>query len=233
MKELPDNGLMPITHAAQWLATLAAADGVVSPNERKVLRDFATAFNIDVSSIYRMAHAIANKVPVPEVEFLNPSEMKGRKFEEFVVSLLADKSRDELLAWRSDKIVNGTYAAENLMPDLLLRHKLNDASVEYYIECKYRSFLPDGVLDLSGQLGRYRRMTTQNGHSEMFIALGLGGTPSNPDELYIIPSRMIRHEAIIRIANFQKCICSPIPEAYQAYIELYFNKRVFKKSEEL
>ena len=96
-----------IQEAAKWLARLAAVDGVVSPRERQILKEFADTYGVDVKYLYRYAFAIAHEVAEPEVEYLNPSEYKGRKFEEFVVSLCADKSRFHLLAWRGDKIVDG------------------------------------------------------------------------------------------------------------------------------
>lgn len=104
--------------AAKWMARLTATDGAISPAERKVLSEFADAFSIDRTKLVRLAYGMTNEVAVPEVEIVNQKEKNGRLFEEFVVSLLADKSIFKLLAWRSDKIVGDTYAAENLYPDL-------------------------------------------------------------------------------------------------------------------
>lgn len=217
-----------ILEAALWLSKMAASDGVISPSERALLKEFAKTYGIDGTKIIRMAYAIAAKVEMPEVEQISHSELKGRQFEQFVVSLCADKSRFKLLAWRSDKISGKTYAVENLLPDLHIRHKLNIAEVEYMIECKYRSTLKDGVLDLSGQLSRYRRLCSADTNCELFIAIGIGGTPSNPDAFYLIPSRLVKRDSIIRVENFGKCLCLKSPEAFHAYIEHFYNKRVFK-----
>ncbi len=216
--------MIPLKHAAHWLARMAATDGVISPREHQLLADFAKAFNLNVNSLFRMAHAIANEVHLPEVELVSQHEMKGRKFEEFVVSLCSDKSIFTLIAWRSDKIHNGVYAVENLMPDLHLRQQTPFGDVEYYIECKYRSSLPNGKLDLSTQLPRYRRMANR----ELFIALGLGGTPSNPAQFFIIPSRMLKHNHVINLHSIAKCLCSPNAQAFRNYIEHFFQKRVYK-----
>ena len=227
MKEVFDS--IPLKVAARWVAAMAATDGVVSPSEHKLLKEFAEHFNLEPTSLYRMAHAIANNIEVPEVEYINPLKMKGRKFEEFVVSLCSDKSRFKLLAWRSDKICGDTYARENLLPDLQLRHRLDTGEVDYFIECKYRSSLHDGVLDLSSKLGRYRRMASAETNSELFLAVGVGGSPDNPEQFYIIPSRMVKRDYIIHIQNFEKCLCSKDAEGFHNYINHYFNKRVFKK----
>ena len=131
--------------AIHWIASMAAADGVVTPTERKVIKKFAKAYGVDPRIIYRIAYAIANKIEIPELELISHSEMVGRKIEEFVVSLCSDKSRFTLLAWRGDKISGQTYALENLLPDLRIRHKIDDSSVEYLMECKFRSSLKDCI----------------------------------------------------------------------------------------
>lgn len=226
---------IPIREAARWLAAMAAADGVISPNERRRLKEFGEAYGVEPSSLYRMAYAIANNIEVPEVELIDPAVAKGRRFEEFIVKLTADTSRFKLLNWSSDKFIDGLYAQDTLLPDLFIRHRLDTVEVEYFIECKYRSTLPDGTIDLTKQLARYRRMIAKGiGNDsepkrELFLAIGLGGTPSRPENLYIIPNRMIRYGLPIRIANFTRCLCPPTPDAFHAYISHYYETCVFRK----
>ena len=133
---------------ARWMALMASTDGVVSSSERKVLKDFAKAYGLDSNKLYRMAFAFANDVDYPEVEEVSISEIKGRRFEQFVVSLCSDKTRFKLLAWRSDKIVGNTYAAP-----YYYMHGQCDARRSIYLysclilynmctECKFTPFLP-------------------------------------------------------------------------------------------
>lgn len=218
-----------INEAAQWLAKLAASDGVITPAERKVLSDFAKTHGIDPAKIIRLAYGLSNNF-AQEVEIADPNEIKGRQFEQFVVSLCSDKSRFKLLAWRGDKISGSTYAAETLLPDLHLRHRLDAADVEYLIECKYRSTWGEDGLDLSSQYVRYHNAAKDNG-VELFIALGIGGTPSNPDEFYVIPGRMVKLDKKIDRDRFVKCACPNTPDGFHNYINHYFNKRVFKISQ--
>lgn len=221
--------MISLEEASQWLVSMAATDGVVSASESKLLKAFAKCHNIDYNALLTKARAIADGIDVPEVETVDIREMKGRIFEEFIVSLCFDKSRFRLLAWRGDKISGNTYALDTLMPDLHIRHFIDGSTVEYYIECKYRTTLTDDTLDLSSQLGRYRRMSSAKTNSELFLAIGLGGTPSNPDELYIIPSRMIKKDYIIKLKNFSKCRCAQDPESFHNYINHFYQKRVYKK----
>lgn len=215
---------IPVREAAHWLATMAATKGLISPSERKLLKDFATKFNIEPKSLFRMAYAIANRVDIPEVKFVSQLEIKGRLFEEFVVKLTADKARFTRLNWSSDKYVDGLYSLDTLMPDLHLRHKLDNGEVEYYIECKYRSSLHNGELDLSSQLWRYLRMINTDKPCKLFIAAGIGGTPSVPEKFYVIPSDIIAKDGIIHIEDVSEYICHPTPEGLHNLINRHFNR---------
>lgn len=224
---MSDSDFTPFV-AARWLARVAAADGAISPSERKVLSEFAKAYGLDAGKIIRLAYGMTNEFE-QEVVIAHPNEIKGRQFEQFVVSLFADKSRFNLLAWRGDKISGATYAAETLLPDLRLRHRLDVAKVEYLVECKYRSSWGEEGIDLSSQYVRYHFAAKKSG-LELFIAIGIGGSPSNPDELFIIPGRMVKLDKKIDRARFIKCLCPKTPEGYHNYINHYYNKHVFKKN---
>ncbi|MDE6498718.1 MAG: hypothetical protein K2L21_08675 [Muribaculaceae bacterium] len=219
-----------IYDAARWLAAMAATDGVVTASERKILKEFASHFNLDPAYMYRMTYAIAKNIDLPEVEAVNAQELKGRKFEEFVVSLCSDKRRFKLLAWRGDKISGSTYALENLLPDLHLRHRLDDREVEYLIECKYRSSWGEDGVDLSGQYIRYHN-AAKDGKLELFIALGVGGTPACPDEFFLVPGRMVKFDKRIDRDRFIKCQCPKDPAGFHDYINHYFSSRVFKNKQ--
>lgn len=212
---------------AKRLAEMAAADGVISAAERQLLKGFAEDNGVDGGRLIRMAYAMAGKVELPEVAQVGPAELKGRQFEDFVVSLCSDKSRFKLLAWRGDKIVGQTYALDNLMPDLHIRHNLNGKDVEYLVECKYRSSWGEDGIDLSSQFLRYRHIAKESG-LELFIALGVGGTAANPDEFFVVPGRMVRLDKKIDRARFLKCLCPKDAVGFHKYMEHYFNKRVLK-----
>lgn len=220
---------IPVDYAANWLCQMAAADGVISPRERKLLQEFAKHYGLDVNQLYRRAYGMLKHHSTPEVEAVDACALAGRQFEEFVVSLCSDKSRFKLIAWRGDKISGTTYALENLLPDLHIRHRLDpNIEVEYFIECKYRSSWGDGSLDFSKQFSRYHREAKER-NMQLFIALGIGGSPSNPEEFYLIPGRMVGlDKKIERDGYFQKCRCNPDPEILHNYITHYYSKRVLK-----
>ena len=113
------------------------------------------------------------------------------------------------------------------MPDLHIRHKLKNAVVEYFVECKYRSSWGEEGIDLSGQFVRYRKAAKDRG-LELFIALGVGGSPSNPDEFFIVPGRMMKFDKKIDRARFIRCLCPKDTDSFHNYIGQYYSKRVFK-----
>ncbi len=213
---------IPVLEAAKWLARMAAKDGVVSANERKLLKEFAEQYNLDHKYLFRLAHAIATGVDIPEVELITASKWKGRKFEEFIVSLCPDKSCFTLLSWRSDKTCGDTYPLDSLMPDLHFKFRFNKYEVEYFIECKFRSQLPEGSLDLSTHIDRYRRMTETEKFHRLIIALGVGGQPDNPDTLYMIPDECIPDDGIIEIENCDDFRCANTPESFKSHLLRFY-----------
>ncbi len=62
--------------AARWLAKVAAADGAISPSERKVLTEFANAYGLDSAKVIRLAYGISNDFE-QEVMLAAPNEIKG------------------------------------------------------------------------------------------------------------------------------------------------------------
>ena len=41
----------------KWITRMAAKDGVISANERRLLKEFAEEYEIDVNYLYRLAYA--------------------------------------------------------------------------------------------------------------------------------------------------------------------------------
>lgn len=216
-----------IEEAAHWVAKMAAKDGIITNNERRLMNEFADSFAINVYDLYNLADRFCQSAE-QEVEPISINQIKGRRFEEFVVSLLSDKAKFKLLAWWSDKIYQNTYAVENLYPDLHIKHNLDTCAVEYFVECKYRSSWGQGKIDISSQFLRYRKYAKAH-NIELFIALGVGGKPSAPDEFFIVPARMIGYSKCIEQDRFKPCRIQPIPADFDQYINNYYNKRIFSR----
>ena len=117
---------------------------------------------------------------------MNDELLKGREFEDHVLELLgvADNDKLTLKEWRGDKSLPGIYPEGNSNPDMVLEYN----GKPFAIECKWRSHMPE---DLSKELLPPARATlfvrfAKEHHMPVFILLGIGGLPCDPDELYIM-----------------------------------------------
>lgn len=130
------------------------------------------------------------------------AETKGLEFEKYVVSNFS-KKYFTLNEWRGDKYIDGRYAESNTYPDLEYTLHLKSGDYKFAIECKWRSKTnTQGEVQWcnKAQLKRYNNFA-DNKDMPVFIVLGIGGKPSNPDEVYCIPlkelhSNTVRHESI-------------------------------------
>jgi hypothetical protein len=116
----------------------------------------------------------------------------GFEFEKYMTNKL-DPDRYKLLEWRTDK--NKKYSLSTYSPNLVFeRRNTTDGDSRFAIECKYcNKFINDKV-----QLGKERltEKFRQVANKPLFIALGLGGMPSRPAEVYIVPVDRIQNNTI-------------------------------------
>ncbi|WP_317897760.1 hypothetical protein [Aurantibacillus circumpalustris] len=124
------------------------------------------------------------------------NEAKGSQFENFIVEKFNAKYFS-MLHWQSDKFHNGVYPRSNMDPDLIYEFTYNNYSCRIAIECKFRSAASNNMVDIlkPEQLQRYQNFSHQN-EIDVYIALGLGGHPSNPEELYLIPLNELQYPSL-------------------------------------
>lgn len=115
----------------------------------------------------------------------------GVDFEAYVLQLLQVRDRSDLLLreWRGDKSMDGVVPESNKYPDLVLRQTVEGHRFDYAVECKWRS----GFSSKSGlvwtdfpQFESYKYFSRSH-NIPVFIVLGLGGLPTAPDAIYVIP----------------------------------------------
>ena len=124
------------------------------------------------------------------------SKAKGNAFEVFIAKSFP-KEFYTLKEWRSDKYVDGLYADSNMYPDLEIEYKNGSVTARFAIECKFRSNLINDAIELAKprQLENYFKYASER-CIPVFIAVGLGGNPSIPDEVFIIPLGEVRNNLI-------------------------------------
>lgn len=121
--------------------------------------------------------------------------VEGVEFEAFILGLLQVQRSDDLVLreWRSDKSLVGVVPESNHYPDLVFRQHFGEHIADFAIECKWRStFDYKGSLHWTEKtnLENYKRFSVDH-HIPVFFALGIGGSPSSPQEVYIIPLDLI------------------------------------------
>ena len=124
---------------------------------------------------------VLNEIAAPD------SYAIGHAFEDYIVTLF-NKRNFRLLEWRSDKKAsNGAYPINNTLPDLEFETKGRN-SYRFAIECKFRkSFYYGGINWASReQISVYKDYQNQN-DIQVYVAIGIGGLPTNPEELFITP----------------------------------------------
>ena len=122
-----------------------------------------------------------------ESEVATTEKQKGDDFEKYIVQKFS-KSYFSIVEWTGDKYVEGMYAKSNTNPDLTLKFKMKDIESEFAVECKYRSdYYKNGVeWCTEQQLANYKTFATSK-EIAVFVAIGMGGVPTAPEELFIIP----------------------------------------------
>ena len=124
----------------------------------------------------------------------NLKEM-GDEFERFTVTKF-DTKYFKIIDWRSDKSINGIYPESNKNPDLEIEFSHNGISRRFSVECKYRTKVYDEILIAKPHKIIHYKNYSKNNKIPVFIFLGLGGVPSNPDECYIIPINKLHKETM-------------------------------------
>lgn len=119
---------------------------------------------------------------------LSDAEQKGQDFEKYVVNNFS-KKYFTIKEWRGDKYTNGRFAESSQYPDLELVFNYQGEEYLFAVECKWRSrFNNDGFVHWCNddQLERYNNFAKEKS-IPVFIILGLGGTPSDPENVYAVP----------------------------------------------
>lgn len=129
------------------------------------------------AAVYERIHSITQ-----------PEELlKGREFEDYVLSLFHIQESGELILqeWQGDKSYGMLQPENNSNPDFIFRFKQK----EFAIECKWREKLSSDLskdLFPDNKIEKYKKFYTVR-NMPVTIILGVGGEPCNPELLYRIP----------------------------------------------
>ena len=198
---------------------------VVNENEYRYIDPERTSDGDNTESVLNQQESVQTYAEVSDGD----SKAKGNAFEDFVVNLLEDW-RLKLLDRTQDAVSTAGVVAESCKnPDLHIQQKRGNGEIDYYIECKYRSNWNNGKVAFKDwQINRYRQFQ-RDSHRKVLIALGVGGTPSAPETLMIVPLDSVKDNSIGQIKT--EYVIAPTPSALVDYINSYFTK-VFAKAKQ-
>lgn len=126
------------------------------------------------------------------------TEEKGIEFEKFIMKRFHKNKRFfAIKAVTADKGFDIDVRVDaNLDPDLIVEFRRRDAKKLFAVECKWRKNTFHNYVNWAsnrGQIERYKKFAKKR-DIPVFIALGLGGEPHNPKNLYVIPLEDIQHD---------------------------------------
>jgi hypothetical protein len=182
----------------------ALKDANLTSKEEGFIRDTAIQKGKDPEPIIQKIKAdLKASEEEPETELIDVNAKAGLDFEKFVVKKF-DPEYFVIKQWAGDKFVDGRYAESTLDPDLQLELKFGNKRYPVAVECKWRSGVKGDFIRFAndGQLERYQAFEKRTG-TPTFIALGVGGSPSSPEALYVIPVSSFR-KPIQHMANISK-----------------------------
>lgn len=178
---IPDNEL-------EKAIEMAIADGVLSNNERKIIKEIATRKGFNPKEVIKdVEKQLADSNIESETELIDYNKKQGDDFEKFVVQKF-NKKYYRIKEWAGDKHVNGVYAETTTQPDILAELNLKDGSSEFWVECKWRQNLYNGGIEFASkdQFERYKNYQ-ESRKIPVFVAIGFGGKGASPDQLFIVP----------------------------------------------
>lgn len=179
----------------QELIRLAAVDGVLTDKEREVILNKAYDLKFNLEEAERILEQELEKTrKEAETKLIDKKKEAGNNFESFVVSKF-HRGFFTLKQWAGDKYIDGIYAETTIQPDLVFRFELKGLQQDFAVECKYRSsYIQNGIeWAREDQIINYRLYGEKN-QIPVFVALGVGGKPDDPRDLYVIPLKDISHK---------------------------------------
>jgi hypothetical protein len=116
---------------------------------------------------------------------------KGRLFEEYVIKLFNDQ-HFKFKDWRkAGRMAFCDLPKNHCDPDLELI--FGRGRYKFAVECKWRSEFKAGIFQWEKKdksLEIYRKYSRQR-NIPVFIVIGVGGDPSNPEKMYVTPLECI------------------------------------------
>lgn len=124
--------------------------------------------------------------PVQQAIQLNSYE-KGSLFEEYIISLFNQK-HFKVKEWRkSERFFDNVIPYGHCLPDFELIF-MGKREHNFAVECKWKKEFKNGKIQWADQtkIDIYKKFQKER-KLIVFVAIGIGGHPSNPNKLFVTP----------------------------------------------
>ena len=145
---------------------------------------------------------------------------KGQLFEKYIISLFNER-HFKLKEWRkSVKAIEGNLPFNHCLPDLELIF-MGMRNHRFAVECKWKKKLVKGQIEWANQkkIDVYKKFQTDE-RTIVFIAIGIGGEPSNPERLYVTPLDTICNKTWISESDLLKFNRKPTRRFFYDTVQL-------------
>lgn len=132
------------------------------------------------------------------------SYQKGFLFEKFVFALF-NKEYFTLKEWRKSEIILPPFHLEGLSNPDLEFNLFGKKNFRFAVECKWRQDLINNGIYWANdkQINSYLSFENKY-HIPVFVAIGLGGEPSNPNEFFLTPLIHLHKSSFVHKSNLIK-----------------------------
>jgi hypothetical protein len=138
-----------------------------------------------------LSYYFYTKKEIPPADFSAVNKQKGNDFEDYLIQLLGKTEGIQLVGKVSDYHKDGVSALENTEPDL----KFKTQNAHFAVECKWRSSFKNGNINWAKDYQIKNYNTYQKTKNEkVFVALGIGGTSTQPERLFFVPLYRLKLE---------------------------------------
>ncbi len=121
------------------------------------------------------------------------SHQRGDAFEDFVQHYIFRLDFDLVYRTPTYAQTQQRYDENALKPDFKFRCR--SRGKQFWVEAKFRENLMNGKVEWCrwDQLQRYRQ---EHRHALVFVAIGLGGRPSRPERLFVVPLDALQYTGV-------------------------------------
>jgi len=145
---------------------------------------------------------------------------KGGLFEEYI-KMLFNERHFKVKEWRkSEKFANGFLPFGHCLPDLELIF-MGKREYSFAIECKWKKEFRGGKIKWADEKKiRIYKQFQREKRMIVFIAIGIGGEPSNPGKLFVTPLDKICMDTEIHESDLMKYNRKPTRRFFYDTVQL-------------